>query len=86
MKNDNKWSATECPEDIAGAIVYKLYDNGIGAEKADKIRDSISRALEWVKTCSENEYNDDFWRVFYTAMEDLKNDIEDDIPWWDRED
>lgn len=86
MENNTKWSATEYPEDIAGAIVYKLYDNGIGAEKSDKIRKDITECLEWIKASGENEYNFDFWRTFYTAMEDLKNDIEGDIPWWDRED
>lgn len=85
MKNTEKWSATEYPEEIAGALVYHLYGTGWNSEKEDEIREDVQKAVEWLKAAAENEKNDNSFRALYTVLENLKNEIEEEIPWWDKE-
>ncbi len=84
MKN-NSWTATEYPEDIAGALTYKLYRNPVDNDRADEIEKDLINAIEYLKACAENPHNMEGFRALYTALEDMKNEIEDEIPWWDKE-
>ena len=83
MNKNTEWNATEYPEDIAGALTYQLYGTNENTEKADKIRQDVQEALEWLKAAAENDMNGDKFRALYTMLEDLKNEAEEDLPWWD---
>lgn len=83
--NKMEWKPTESPEDIAGAMVYKLYYNNLSEEKCDEIRVNIQKAVEWLEFAAENDMNMEGFRYIYSALEDLKNDIEEEIPFWDRD-
>lgn len=83
MKNTEELNAAMDPEDIADRIVYDL---GLYGEDNDKeIFDNLSSALEWVKAAAENEMNDDRFRTLYTVLGQIAENIEDNMPWWDKE-
>lgn len=81
MKNTE--NLTMDPEDIADRIIYDL---GLYGEDNDKeIFDNLSSALEWIKAAAENEMNDNSFRTLYTVLGQIAENIEDDMPWWDKE-
>ena len=85
MTNNNTWSAATYPDDIAGALMYDL-ELDDGSDKAETIRKNLVDALYWLRAAAENPYDDDKFRALYTVLEAMEEKIEEEIPFWDRED
>lgn len=83
MKNNKKFEIEYTPEDIRDAFMWELrdYEDPDDAEKMEE----LDRAISWIRAAAENEYNDNMWRTLYRTLEGLRRDIEDNMPWWDKE-
>lgn len=59
------------PDEIADALIdassndYEK-ENGITPDRAELID-----AIDYIKSCAENEYNSDYFRTLYTALSNL---------------
>lgn len=52
------------PWDVAAALVELSGGN-------NKTVDELTNALYHIKALCENEYNSDYWRVFYKTLEEI---------------
>ena len=52
------------PEELADMIAHNLHDT-----KNQELINDLIAAFEWIEAAAQNEYNNDYWRTLYGALD-----------------
>ena len=77
MNKDPFNSGANYPAEIAESIIDLIGRADVvgynGITDPEVISRELTDAIYYVRACAENRFNNDYWRVFYTALSELCN-------------